>query len=460
MALLFVPSVTMPFFSDDGSSENRELAEFPQLRGEDGSFNGGYTDELDSWISDHIGFRKLLAGANSAWQSKLFGKSAEESVIVGDDGWLFYAETESDFLNVATLSGRNINNIVRTLELMQEFAESHGAEFAVAVVPNKNTVYPEKMPYYYLPLDADGNLELLEAALADSVVNYADIRSAFSVADDILYQKTDSHWDYRGALLGYKTIMDSVEYPYNEFDGLTFEARTDWDGDLAGMLYADAAKQDVQYYPEYEFGYKIVSHETGVEAITLQTVNPNGQGKLIIFRDSFCNTMQTYLSESFAEATLSRAYPFVMDNVTKYDADVCVLEIVERNIPNLAKRAPVMQAPRAELSASAQPMKDGSIELYTETRSGYVHLYGTIDGDYLGDAYRVYILTGTGGSASAYEAFPIFEQELLYADELSDNGFSAYLGGKLWGSVETVSIIVESDGVYYISGAYRDSDIQ
>lgn len=455
VAMLLLPAVAMPFFTDDGASENRELSEFPDIKKEDGGFNFDFTSELDLWISEHIGFRRKMVEANSRWQAAIFGKSSEDSVIVGRDGWLFYAETEADYLNAATLSTRNIQNIVRTLELMQEYAESHGATFTAAIVPNKNTLYGEAMPYYYLPLHEDGNLELLEAALAGSNVNYADIRAAFSETDEVLYQKLDSHWDYRGALLGYRTIMEKTGRPYEKFDGLTFEARTDWRGDLSVMLYSDAASPDVQYYPEYEFGHRFVSHEKNEEAITLKTANQDGTGVLFMFRDSFCNTMRVYFSENFAEATFSRAYPFRMDRAADSGADVCVLEIVERNLPNLAKRAPVMEAPEAVISAEARALPEGAVTVEKRTQEGYLHIYGVVDGSYLGDSYRAYILVSGGGKSAAYEAFPIFEQELLGADTLGDNGFSAYLDGGLIGDADSMRIIVAVGDTFYISGEHN-----
>lgn len=457
--MLIIPAVTMPFFADAETSEKRELSEFPDITDEDGKFNDGFTGELGTYISEHIGFRTLLVEMNSAWQSALFGRSTEESVIVGSDGWIFYAETVTDFLNAATLSGRNISNIVRTLELMQDHAEENGASFVAAVIPNKNTLYPDAMPYYYISLGSDGNLELLEEALSDSDVNCADIRSAFADKDEVLYQKTDSHWDYRGALLGYGTIMEKSGFPYHKFDGVTFEARCDWAGDLAGMLYANAARPDIQYYPDYEFGYRFTSHETNAEAITLRTANESGEGVLVMFRDSFCNAMQGYFSESFAEAVFSRAYPFRMDFVGRYNADVCVLEIVERNIPNLAKRAPVMQAPYAAISASAGQMNGEAVSIFAEKSNGFIHLYGTVDSAYLGDSYRAYVLVTHGGGTDAYEAFPIFEQELLGADSLSDNGFSAYIGEKLLDGAESVMIVVSNGEAYYASTPFDAESI-
>lgn len=440
--LLALPAVTMPLFHEDGAAEKRELAPFPSIKKEDGSFNDAFTEGLDAYIADHIGFRSALVRANGAWQAALFGKSAEDGVIVGGDGWLFYTDTKFDYMNVPTMSERAVNCVVRTLELMRDKAGSSGASFTVAVVPNKNTVYGENMPYCYIRTDGDGNLELLKKALADSDVTVADLEAAFAAEDDVLYQKTDSHWDYRGALLGYRTIMDAANYAHTGFDSLTFEPRADWSGDLAGMLYADGASPDVQYYPEYEFAFDIVSHEKAPDAITLRTANPNGNGRLVMYRDSFCNTMHVYFAESFAEALFSRAYPFETELIDKYDADVCVLEIVERNIPNLAKKAPVMEAPRVEFSAPAKHM-DGE-EVFAETKNGYVHIYGTVPSEYLGESYRAYLLAESDGKTAVYEAFPIFESELLGSDDVGDCGFSAYFKTETWQTFDTVRIIVES----------------
>ena len=436
---LALPAITMPFFQGDGNSEKRELSDFPQLKTEEGTWNTEYTDELDTWISEHIGFRSLLVEANSAWQAALFHQSSEDSVVVGQDGWLFYAETEKDYLNVATLSNRNIHNIVHTMEMVQDYVEEQGASFVLTVIPNKNTVYPQWMPYNYVPLDEKGNFELLEEALASSSVNYADVKSALMAEDEVLYQRLDSHWDYRGALIGYRTILNKSGYPHKSFDNLTFESRSDWDGDLAGMLYAAAAEKDVQYYPLYDFNYEVTSHMANVDAITLQMVNASGQGNLVMFRDSFGNALQSYLAESFAETLLSREYPFRIEYVEQYNADVCGLEIVERNIENLAKRAPIMPAQETVLPENMVEVPEEALRIETEEKNSYVHVYGIIDEAYLDTSYQVYILTEEG---TAYEAFPIFEQELLKGDVLSDNGFSAYFPEEAWENMIIKGILV------------------
>ncbi len=458
--MLILPAALMFLLPEDGeNTENRELSEFPSFFKEDGGFNEDFTQQLDTYISEHIGLRGLLVEANGALRSKLFGSSSEDDVILGRGGWLFYAQTAADYLNTATITERNAANIGRTLLMMEQYANENGTLFAVAVVPNKNTVYTENMPYNYIPLSGKGNYELVADAISRYGVTAADVLGALKAEDEVLYQRLDSHWDYRGALLGYRTIMDAVGFEHKSYEGMTFEARADWPGDLAKMVYSNAAEPDVQYYPEYDFGYRITSHEKNVEALSLTMKNGSGHGKLLMFRDSFCNTMQEFFAGSFAEAEFSRAYPFPLEKLEGGGYDVCVLEIVERNLINLARRAPIMRAPEAEVSADAAAMGDGDAVFGYEKRGGMAHVYGTVDEKYLDVGYRAYLLVDTADGTYAYEAFPIFEEELLGADGPGDNGFSAYLDTELWDKAEGVRVLIESNEKYYISGAVQPSDI-
>lgn len=86
-------------------------------------------------------------------------------MIVGTDGWLYFEKTMDDYWGRNVLDERGTTRLARTVELMQEYVQGQGAAFAFAVVPNKNTVYPEHMPYYTLKTPDPTNRERLAAAL-------------------------------------------------------------------------------------------------------------------------------------------------------------------------------------------------------------------------------------------------------------------------------------------------------
>lgn len=446
--LLALPAVTMPFSQDEVNTEKRELSEFPAFWTEDG-LNPDFSEQLTTWIQEHIGFRSRMVSANSTLRAAVFGQSSEDSILVGRDGWLYYADTVPDYLKVSRLSARNLTNTAAALRLLQEYAEDEGAAFAVALIPNKNSLYGERMPANFKPLAGEGTRKQLENALAAVGVHYADVEAALKAVPKVLYQETDSHWTYEGALYGYRAIMDALGVPYEPFDGLSFAGREDWEADLATALYGTGAKPGLQLYPERDFAYEITSHETAVNALTLTTVREGGNGSLVMYRDSFLNTMQVYAAESFEQALFSRVTPYQADLITKNDADAVVLEIVERNIADLASRAPVMAAPERELKADAALVRAGNLTLHREESGSFLHFFGTLPEELLGDSYKVFFVTENKGEKRAYEAFPIFEREKLGADVLGDNGWSLYLPQELMTEGAAVGLCWESAGETY-----------
>lgn len=113
IAVCLVPLCTVFLAQDTSSAEKRELSAFPKLTNEKGAINTAFFNEFDAWFSDHMGGRSFLVAAQAAMKEKVFFESAESSVILGADGWLFYEKTADDFCNVRTYTERNVENVAR-----------------------------------------------------------------------------------------------------------------------------------------------------------------------------------------------------------------------------------------------------------------------------------------------------------------------------------------------------------
>lgn len=333
--ILLVPSVSMPFFANAQNTEKRELAEFPGLFS-DGGINAAFSSEFNDWVNDRIGFRSNLIYANTVIDRKIFGQSNVEKVVLGKDGWLFFSDTLDDYYGIETLSDDELMQIAENIKGIQDYFEENGISFVFTIVPNKNTLYPEYMKDYYVQGDTEGNFEKIVTKLKEENINYADIYNEFNAKTEIYYQRYDSHWNYEGAYIGYKTIMDKTWKDYNRFDQIGFNEREDWSGDLAEMFYGNAAPKDIQKYPDIEFEYEIVSREKEVDALRLKTYCENGNGNAVIYRDSFFNTAYVYFAENFENVTFSRAFPYNF-SLADEETDVVIIEIVERNIKNLVE---------------------------------------------------------------------------------------------------------------------------
>ncbi len=294
-AMLLHPS------GDDGSAEKRQLAEMPAFHDEEGNFNQNWSSEFQSYVSDHFGFRKNLVSLDSHLKADLLHVSAEEDVIIGKDGWLFYTPTVNDFLGKATVSELGIQNILYNLEMMQEFTEQQGGQFLLAVVPNKNSVYPEYMPdNYYCPDRKNSNYQRLHSALENSKINHTYLLSYFydyakyDMMPEPFYHKQDTHWNNAGALIGYRAMMDSTGLAYQNYADAECHIEQNWKGDLQNMLFPDSDISDDNYIYNINFNYTYQGRYRDSDDVTIHTVSPSGTGSLLMFRDSFGATVIPY----------------------------------------------------------------------------------------------------------------------------------------------------------------------
>ncbi len=434
--------------SDTSSAEKRELAAFPKPMKE-GRLNTDYFTEFDAWFTDHMGGRSELIEAQTVMKEYVFGESAESSIILGKKGWLFYEKTADDYCHVRTLTPRNTENVAYTLRMVQDYCKKAGAEFVFTVAPNKNTLYPENMPARYVQLDCPSNLDALKPALARNEVCYADLKQAFLDEPRVFYHPQDSHWTYEGGFLAYRTIMDKLAPRTGTLLTMTYTERRDWDSDLTNMIYPNAPDIDPQVYPDINYSFQTKTPNVFDEALVIETYGGPGEGTVLMFRDSFGNTTWRYFAQTFEKAEFQRAVPYRMSSVERLGADVVILEIVERNLINLAEKAPMMAAPTEKIEIlDAYDMSAGETRIEYESVTGYCHIYGTIDERYLGAKYKAYIIAGTEEDKIFYEAFPIYEKELLGAEITKDNGFSAYIPESEKDRV--LGILVYTSGQYYI----------
>ena len=110
LTVCMVPSVGMLAVPEQSAAANQQLSPPPALVNEDGSFNREVLQDTADYIADHFAFRQELITADAVLNAKVFQVSAEEDVVLGRDGWLFYAETVDGHLRTAPLSDRRGGN--------------------------------------------------------------------------------------------------------------------------------------------------------------------------------------------------------------------------------------------------------------------------------------------------------------------------------------------------------------
>jgi hypothetical protein len=428
VGICLAPAVLTPFVKSDASKENRTLSSVPSIKTEDGGLNFDFFSEFETYFSEHFAFRQELVTVDGEIRSNILGTSSDEDVIVGKDGWLYYTPTENDFMNINTLSDRGINNIIHNLTLLSDYCKEQNAEFIFTVAPNKNTIYPEYMPYNYIETDNPDNYEKLTAAYSESADSFAfaDLKEtlleAKALSDVPIYHKTDTHWNNVGALAARNFLISFVSDEDNLFGSTEWTKEKDWSGDLAEMLYPSDVPLDTQYYSNYSFAYNYIGAFHSFDDITIKTSCESGEGNLLMYRDSFGAAILPFMAESFGTAEFSRAVPYNTASVS--DGTTVILEIVERNLGNLQKYAPVMPAPVYE-GSTAEGLSAENAVIKVEESGMYFHIFGELEDEFFkGDSSEILVTVG----GVTYEAFNCFEDKLLGREgETSDNGFSLYI---------------------------------
>ncbi len=432
---LCVPLGGMLFYTSDAKIENRELASWPTWSNEDG-FNTSYLSEMGSYFEDYYAFKQELISINASIRSSLF-QTGSSQVILGKEDWLFYQGTLEDFQGTNVLSDRQVSNITHNLKLVQDNVEANGAIFAFTIAPNKNSLYPQMMPDYTIYTDNQKNYQKVGNALVEGNINYINLYDAFNSVDTPLYLKKDSHWNGNGAMLASNTILSGLNKEVNNYEGFTPEIVASVDGDVNEMLYSSAATSEEDYSYQLAYTYQ---EDTNVETYMdewIETSNPDKDGTLLMYRDSFGESLTPFLAQEMNKSYFSRYTPYYIDQMHQYRPDYVVIEIVERNIIDLLEKTPIMQTTSIVPFIYQEIDSQSSINMVVD--GGYLIIEGQVDKTLQKDDNHVYVEITDSLTGQQY-VFPTF----FTSDEDGNEGYRVYINKQIVLKGTTVRILVSN----------------
>ncbi len=447
------PLYGLLWYEEPEVTENKVPAAFPAIwDAESGRLNINYMSEFGDWFSDHFAGRQEMVTANALVNGRWLKSSSENIVIVGRENWLFYRDSLADYQGTKRVTARGLNNIVTSLALIQEYVQRLGSQFLFVAAPNKNTLYPQYMLYYYPKRKSANTLELLEPLLAERGIAYADAKEMFKGENEILYHAGDSHWNNRGAAMVQELLLDSIGQPYTSVLDQTPEIREDFEGDLDTIFYplARHREREWDYSRYFHFTYDDGNPDTTQNHI--ETTNPIADGSLVMFRDSFGNSLVPFMADAFGKAYFTKTVPIRVDETDQRKADVFILEIVERNLDQFQRMAPVMPAPQRDLETKTITAAEDAAYVEVTAYDTYEKLSGMVDANLTDDDSPVYVrLIGSQGERRIYEMFPAYEQDL--AEVTTDYGFAGYIPAEdLAGDIYDIEVITRKDGQWISSG--------
>jgi hypothetical protein len=297
----------------DPSAENRPLASWPRVQPDMASLRA-LPDQLTRYFEDHFAFRQRLVRWQARLRLKALRVSPANAVIRGRDGWLFYADDGAieDYATAPPFTDAELDLWRRTLQDTRDWLHSQGIAYLFVISPDKHAIYPEYMPAT-IRRAAVSRIDQLVAHLRDrSTVRVLDLRPALVAAksQERLYHRTDTHWNDRGAFVGYRQIVEALA---TDIPALRTPARRTFEPhivrteglDLAGMLGLTSVlhEEDLVLVPRPPATARIVEPEHPNRRLMhprIVTETPHRGPRAVVFMDSFGAGLVPFLSEDFS----------------------------------------------------------------------------------------------------------------------------------------------------------------
>lgn len=286
--------------------EKRNLAEAPKLEW-DSLASGEWGTDVENYMADHVPGRDFLVGLN-AYFDLLTGRQVGKDIRVRD-GRLLEAPVDSRSPAVDA-----------NMQVINNFAVALGREVDLMVIPSAGWTggYPE--------YPDGGILENIYAKAGESVT-VADMQRVFAGKPEHYY-KTDHHWTGAGAYAAYAAYMEHTGKAYRaegdfrkevlaeSFRGSTYSRSGLWltpkedlelwhgsdnltvingetEGEHAGVFYRERLAEADKYTVYLDGNHSIV-----------RIHNPEGEGRILVVRDSYSNCLGCFLAESYEEVVL------------------------------------------------------------------------------------------------------------------------------------------------------------
>ena len=363
LVLMFLPMMKIDH-NEISTQENRTLAKYQPFLQEDKRMNFEYGRDFENWFNDHFNHREWLINLNSKLNLFLNRKLQSQTAMQGKENWLFTTRWNSVamFQNKNLFSDDELIKIKDKMQSLQKWAQKHGMKFYIMLVPDKESLYGEYYPDGYKKEGEISRLQQITSYLKDNTnLNIMSLYEPLVSAKDkyTLFYKTGTHWNLRGAFVGYQAVMDSLRQDFPDLKKLTendfnITPKVEADIDIASALGVNAydtfPQEDLTYEkfelknPQTEQNYQMLNKKKRIEEYAYHSKNKNLKRKAVFLADSQFLRMNWYMAESFKEMKhiyvgYGRMYdlPYISNELIEFAPDIFVLETGERMLERLLK---------------------------------------------------------------------------------------------------------------------------
>ena len=304
---------------DFSDQENRYLAQFkaPTL---DTLRSGKFMEDFEDYVTDQFPLRDGWIRIK-AMSERLLGKQENNGVYFGTDGQTLFAQFNAPTDTELSQRVGFVNSLGENLDVPVYFS----------LVPDKSYVWANRLPANAPNVDDGSTIERAMALSGDSV-SFIDLRDTLTYVSDCFY-RTDHHWTTIGAFHSYEALSrgmggdGEIELSPALVCSDTFYGTT-YSSSGAGWVYPDSictmvpeggskGNITVTGYPDGQPIESSLYHPDKLEVKDKYAFflggnqplcvirNPDApNGKLLVVRDSYSDSLAPFLAEEFQEVHL------------------------------------------------------------------------------------------------------------------------------------------------------------
>lgn len=312
-------------------------------------------EDFEPAFENRVEGRDLAVRRFARFKLNTLGVSSNPRVIIGKDGWLFYHhEAEPTYFSPADPQlAKIIDEWAVALPEWRRWLADRNIQLLVVIAPNKQQIYPDKLPTFQQKLLDDAPLQQLSQRWqsADPKLQVVHLFAPLFAAaiDQQVYFKTDTHWNTDGMLVGYRKAVQALGMVPLGPEAFQSGPGPTKVGDLTVKLgYWNEPPEPFTHWELRNPRAKPVSVDIGgdeearLDYLDTKAWERAGGGpRAVFFHDSFgAGFFSELLAEHFGRMVAVPSNHLDPGIIEREQPNIVILEIVERQFQGIGARGP------------------------------------------------------------------------------------------------------------------------